>query len=220
LELCRAGLLVGPSSGFALAGLLSFLRKSTFDEKKEMVAVFICPDSPLPYLDEYFANLDSSVFPEIENVQLLQREEVAEEVKMQTIGVVECSPQEVFNMVFTDNSLKVWSQLKQGKKIKLKKSMVVVDVRDAGDFADHHIPGSINVPFHDLDTYLKKYRRQLKNQTNLVFVCQRGHKSRLACHKANMLGLKSCSMRGGDIEWSALNLPRWRNENCVIKYKL
>lgn len=79
LKLCRAGLMVGPSSGFALAGLFSFLSKqkasNNLDKLRnkngKIVAVFICPDSPLPYLNEYFEYLDESNFPAIENEQLL-----------------------------------------------------------------------------------------------------------------------------------------------------
>ena len=79
LELCRAGIMAGASSGFALAGLLNFLSKLKEDGELnklrnsdgEIVAVFICPDSPLPYLNEYFEYLDASHFPKIENEELL-----------------------------------------------------------------------------------------------------------------------------------------------------
>lgn len=70
LELCRAGLMGGPSSGFALAGLLRFLEMreadSTLDSLRntdgEVIATFICPDTPLPYLDKYSTHLDPSDF--------------------------------------------------------------------------------------------------------------------------------------------------------------
>ena len=68
LELCQVGLLAGPSSGFALAGLLKFLseQKNNFDKLRnkegEIVAVFICPDTPLPYLEKYSTHLDPSDF--------------------------------------------------------------------------------------------------------------------------------------------------------------
>jgi cysteine synthase len=66
LELCRTGLMAGPSSGFALAGLLAFLRAqadaSALDnfrnEDGEVIAAFICADTPLPYLDKYSTHLD------------------------------------------------------------------------------------------------------------------------------------------------------------------
>jgi cysteine synthase len=66
LELCRHGLMAGPSSGFTLVGLLKFLeerrRASTLDsirnEDGEVLATFICPDTPFLYLDKYSTHLD------------------------------------------------------------------------------------------------------------------------------------------------------------------
>jgi hypothetical protein len=60
----------GPSSGFALAGLLQFLEttveRSALDELRnadgEVYAVFVCADTPLPYLDKYSTHLDASDF--------------------------------------------------------------------------------------------------------------------------------------------------------------
>jgi cysteine synthase len=67
LDLCRAGLMAGPSSGFAYAGLLRFLGEhSDLDglrnKSAEIVATFICPDTPFPYLDKYSTILDPSDF--------------------------------------------------------------------------------------------------------------------------------------------------------------
>ena len=70
LELCRVGLMGGPSSGFALAGLLKFLQAQEAasgldalrNEDHEVIATFICADTPLPYLDKYSTHLDPSDF--------------------------------------------------------------------------------------------------------------------------------------------------------------
>ncbi len=67
LDLCRAGLLAGPSSGFALAGLLQFLREhQNLDRFRnadgEVVAAFVCCDTPFPYLDKYSTILDPGDF--------------------------------------------------------------------------------------------------------------------------------------------------------------
>ena len=70
LQLCRTGLMAGPSSGFALAGLLRFLelqsQNSGFDRLRnsdgEVCAAFICADTPLPYLDKYSTHLDPEDF--------------------------------------------------------------------------------------------------------------------------------------------------------------
>jgi cysteine synthase len=63
LALCRAGLLGGPSSGFALAGLLRFIEQHpNLDHLRnrdgEVVASIVCPDCPFPYLDKYSTILD------------------------------------------------------------------------------------------------------------------------------------------------------------------
>jgi cysteine synthase len=67
LALCRAGLIAGPSSGFALAGLLRFIEQHpNLDQLRnrhgEVFACFLCPDSPFPYLDKYSTILDPADF--------------------------------------------------------------------------------------------------------------------------------------------------------------
>jgi cysteine synthase len=79
MQMSRIGLLVGPTSGMALAGLLQHLEKmkaaGTFDDLRnsdgDVLCVFPCPDGPLPYLDEYSKYVDASEFPEIRNEELL-----------------------------------------------------------------------------------------------------------------------------------------------------
>ncbi len=59
-------LMVGPSSGFAFAGLLKFISAqkaaANLDRFRnadgEIVAVFICPDMAYPYFDKYSTHLD------------------------------------------------------------------------------------------------------------------------------------------------------------------
>ena len=65
LALCRIGLLAGPSSGFALAGLIAFIEEQRVacalddlrNDDGEVVATIACPDSALLYLDEYSRHL-------------------------------------------------------------------------------------------------------------------------------------------------------------------
>jgi len=79
MELSRNGIVVGPSSGFALCGLLNYLDEEIKnnrldklrDENGEINCVFICPDGPVPYLDEYFKYLEPDDFPEVINSELL-----------------------------------------------------------------------------------------------------------------------------------------------------
>jgi cysteine synthase len=67
LDLCRKGLLAGPSSGFAFAGLLKFIKEQRNlehlrNEEGELIGTFVCPDTPFPYLDKYSTILDPSDF--------------------------------------------------------------------------------------------------------------------------------------------------------------
>jgi len=67
LRLCRAGVLGGPSSGFALAGLFRFLEDHRDldrfrNDDGEVVAAFVCCDTPFPYLDKYSTILDPADF--------------------------------------------------------------------------------------------------------------------------------------------------------------
>lgn len=80
MELSRSGIVAGPSSGLSLVGLLKFFQQrkdeGTLDELRnssgEIITVFICPDTPIPYFDEYFKYVDRSYFPKIENEELMQ----------------------------------------------------------------------------------------------------------------------------------------------------
>lgn len=79
MDMCRLGLMVGPSAGLALAGALQHLNaakeRGELDKLRnadgDVLCVFPCPDGPLPYLDEYSKYIDRSHFPEIQNEEFL-----------------------------------------------------------------------------------------------------------------------------------------------------
>lgn len=70
LKLCQSGLMAGPSSGFVLAGLYRMLAtrqaernlEALRNSEGEAVCVFVCADTPLPYLDKYSTHLDAWEF--------------------------------------------------------------------------------------------------------------------------------------------------------------
>ena len=76
MQLCREGIIAGPSSGEALCGLIKYLEKArglgtlseiADRETGEVSCVFTCCDLPYQYLDGYFDKLDQSQFPDIAN---------------------------------------------------------------------------------------------------------------------------------------------------------
>jgi cysteine synthase A len=71
LTLIRSGILAGPSSGFALAGLTRFLESCRQDpaawarlrnREGDIVAAFVCGDTPHLYVDKYSTLLDAADF--------------------------------------------------------------------------------------------------------------------------------------------------------------
>lgn len=75
LDLCRQGIVCGPSSGFNLQGLYQFIETRKADrslpelagESGEVHCVFLCCDLPYQYINEYFEKLGDEYFPQIHN---------------------------------------------------------------------------------------------------------------------------------------------------------
>lgn len=208
LELCRAGLMAGPSSGFAFAGLLNFLSKNNH---KNINCVFICPDSPLPYTDEYFEYLDDEDFPKIENSELLKN---SNESNKNTFNkeIPEIEPEKLFDEMFKKDKDTVWENIKKQKKIFINKKIKVIDIRNPEEFEDFHIPNSQNY----LDD---SYYKNIKNK-KIIFVCKFGNLSRINTFRAKEKGFDAYSLKGGMLEWSKINLPRIRSITCVKKFNL
>ncbi len=221
LELCRAGILVGPSSGFALGGLYNYLEKQDLEDGKEKIAVFVCPDSPFPYIDEYYEFLEAEDFPDIENEHLLRDKK---ETRWPSGGgedeVEELEVKEAFDMFFGQTKDEVWSAVGRRSPVPLVAGFQIIDTRSPGQFADHHIPGAVNVPFSELDDHLAEHSGELKKQKGVLFVCLRGNSSRLASSRAQILGIRAFSLKGGDAEWSRSDYPRVRADKCIRKFDL
>lgn len=75
IELCRQGLICGPSSGFNLRGLFQFIEKrraagtlaDLAGPDEEIHCVFLCCDLPYQYISDYFEKLGEGYFPSMEN---------------------------------------------------------------------------------------------------------------------------------------------------------
>jgi cysteine synthase A len=114
LDLCRSGIMAGPSSGFALVGLLNHLKKQPPEQLAGKIAVVIFPDSPLPYINEYFEYLDNSNFPTIENEHLLQNK--GKILKKEIPGEVKgLNPMEAYHLLYIDTPEKLWEKLRKNK---------------------------------------------------------------------------------------------------------
>ncbi len=216
LELSRAGLMVGPSSGFALAGLLQHLSKQKFDTIQETIAVFICPDSPLAYIDEYFQYLDKAEFPAIENEHLLLTTSTSSHSKI-IQEVPEITAEETYKLLFKDSPTRLWENIKKNNTIEAHANIILIDIRRLEEYEDFHAPSSIHI--EDGLPEEKLNSNEYKNK-KVIFVCRRGNTSKQATLKARKTGIEAYSLKGGMTEWSRLDLPRIRAEVCIVRYNL
>ena len=195
LRMIRQGLLVGPSSGFAFAGLLRHLKRMAdlgeLDILRGKHVVFICPDSPLPYVDEYEKVLDTEYFPAIQNAEL--RVNTTELPAL----VPELSIEELHNI----------------KDEIASEQVVLIDVREPDEYADHHVPGSQNVPLTKLPAWVKTWSDD--DAREVLFICRSGNRSARATHLARQMGLNAKNVAGGTAEWSAARLPRVTSPLCL-----
>lgn len=199
LAMIRQGLLVGPSTGFALAGVLKQLdamkRNGTLESMRDKNVVFVAPDSMFPYVDEYLMILEPSCFGEIDDQTTTSP---FREASHEIANVAELSVEDVYN----DYAAVGEDLLSQHYKL--------VDVREEAEYEDHHLPDSINVPLESLEQWLagEAIARPL------VFVCRRGATSLRAVQIAKRQDLEAYSMLGGTTEWSAKELPRILPNYC------
>jgi rhodanese-related sulfurtransferase len=87
-----------------------------------------------------------------------------------------------------------------------REKAVVVDVRDATEFAAGHAIGAKNIPLDDLEA---KLPGAVKNKaTPLILVCATGARSNRALATAKKLGYeKAQSLSGGMGAWRTAGLP-------------
>jgi len=226
LKLCRAGLMVGPSSGFALAGLFNFLSKQKDsgslndlrNKNGEIVAVFICPDSPLPYLNEYFEYLDESAFPSIENEQLLinkPERKKKDGVRLQNLIDIEISPEEAYQTIYAYSQKKIWNLVNNNKKISTKENIKLIDVRAPEEYQHAHLPCSENIDHNEVLQKIDMLSKKWKGM-KVIAICRYGRQSMLVAESLRNNGAQAVSVQGGMIEWSLLNLPRWRPKICKV----
>jgi cysteine synthase A len=225
LELCRGGIVAGPSAGFALQGLLQFLSKqkeqdkldSMKNEDGEIVAVFICPDSPFPYIDEYFEYLDASHFPDIEHEELLINKPGEAKPKKQDFermpAAFDIDPSDAYEMAYPISQKEVWMQLKASGNTALRENVSIIDIRPYNEFIHYHLPGSERMDSHDVTDNPSKLSKKLKGK-KVLLVCAMGIRTRVVAEFLREKGVEAYSIKGGATEWSALNLPRWRPNIC------
>ncbi|HJP81123.1 MAG TPA: pyridoxal-phosphate dependent enzyme [Candidatus Saccharimonadales bacterium] len=206
LSLIRTGLLVGPSAGFAYAGVIRHLQHmeqdGSIETLRNMHVVFICPDTPLPYVSDYERILDTSYFPPIENSHL--RRKTDRHIQSPSL-IPELDVHEVLALYDSQAPLEAMRT----------QDAVLIDVREPDEFADHHLPGSTNVPLANLPSWIKT--RSDEDTTKVIFICRSGNRSARATYLAKQMNINAFNMKGGTTEWSAYNLKRVKSPFCITK---
>lgn len=206
LSLIRIGLLVGPSAGFAFAGTLRHLKRLEKSSEIESLigkhVVFVCPDTPFPYISDYEKILDSKYFPVIENGYLRGKKTTVSQ-PIPTL-VPEVNVNAVLSLYETQTS-------PEAMKVP---AALLVDVREPDEFNDYRLPDSINIPLANLPSWIKT--RKDSDPTQVIFVCRSGNRSAKATYLAKQMNINAYNMKGGTIEWSAHNYPRIKNPYCII----
>jgi rhodanese-related sulfurtransferase len=83
-------------------------------------------------------------------------------------------------------------------------SVLLLDVRTAGERSQQHIKGSIHIPLNELVermNILEKYR-----QKEIICYCHSGSRSFIAAAMLQKQGFQAVNMKGGIVEWNYQNL--------------
>ena len=214
LNLCRHGLLVGPSTGFNLEGLLKSLSNKKESEGFDSLrnnegiinAVVIACDTPFPYLDEYFYYLDKKEFPTIENEELLL---IDSEQKFNNSPDFEISISDFIDQAYKETRESFKN--KDIENISLNKDVVILDIRSQEMYEHFHVPHAqwIDSKTENINQYINK---------KVFVICQRGVFSLDYVNKLKQQNINALSIRGGTIEWSYCDLPRVKAKVCISNH--
>lgn len=212
MRLCRAGILAGPSTGLALAGLLKYLRREKLKNdfaglkngRPEINCVILACDLPFLYLDEYFKYLPRKRFPKIFHQELLSaRIDFQKPRRPQT----EISASGTIKLVFGCGAASLQHRLNDGEKSETNAKAIIIDIRNKELFAGGHIPCSINIEENTLLKTMDERSEQMQDK-QIVLVCDYGEKAYFYARILRDKGYDCRSLRGGLVRWSELNYPR------------
>ncbi|KAK2600295.1 hypothetical protein QQS21_004936 [Conoideocrella luteorostrata] len=221
LDLIREGLVCGPSSGFNLKGLFQFIEKRKAEGDLSQLAgpdgeihcAFLCCDLPYQYVSEYFDKLGETFFPSIKNEELLgvdtyRYDEAWEKDAAEALITFFGGSKAVSSDILLHNS-----------PARPKSDMTIIDLRQAADFEEFHVPGSTNIPFVQedqgspfsdpkvlktlwtrLEETFKVPNQELQSLIHgkrVLLLCYDGDSSRVANSVLRSKGYETESIRGG-----------------------
>ena len=91
-----------------------------------------------------------------------------------------------------------WASVDVKERLKSKKSLQIIDVRQPDEFASGHIPGAKLVPLGEL---ANRYH-EIDRNTETVVVCRSGGRSSRACEMLRANGFANFhNLIGGMLAW-------------------
>ncbi|KAF9768446.1 hypothetical protein IL306_014266 [Fusarium sp. DS 682] len=161
LELCRNGIVCGPSSGFNLKGLFQLIEKRKAEGTLSDLAgpdgtincVFLCCDLPYQYINEYFDKLGEGYFPSIKNenllkVDLYRYDEKWERTASEALDAFfDVDRGALLDMVLADPKIGSVNTVDLQSILRSKQDTTIIDLRQPQDFNNFHLPGAVNMPF-------------------------------------------------------------------------
>ncbi|KAH7317515.1 tryptophan synthase beta subunit-like PLP-dependent enzyme [Rhizoctonia solani] len=234
LDLCRQGLLVGPSSGLSLQGLYQYLEKAKKNDELDALraddgsvyCAFICCDQPYQYISDYFTKLEASCFPPIYNTELLDKD-------LYPYGVDWIlTPNDAFRLLYPAHGLQtppaepteLDDEFKNVREPLIHAHAIILDLRSSVDFTRAHIHGSKNLdiqcagaanPFKDpamLAELWETLRQALiphtKNMSNksVLLVSYNEEIAYVGCSVLRKEGVKAFALGGGFEKWKEAGL--------------
>lgn len=104
---------------------------------------------------------------------------------------------------------------------RIAKGMLVVDVRDADEFAQGHIAGAIHIPLRqiesDAEASIAPIAAVSGRRDTILFVCRSGARSEAACnHLRRLLGRRAQYLQGGLMAWVGAGIPLSRDQHDLV----
>jgi rhodanese-related sulfurtransferase len=91
-------------------------------------------------------------------------------------------------------------------RIQANKAGLILDVRTAEEYAEGHIPGSVNIPYDHLN--LRKAEIAAHKDKEIVLYCRSGSRVKIAANTLDKMGFKKLLHLAGDMGgWARGNLP-------------
>jgi rhodanese-related sulfurtransferase len=79
------------------------------------------------------------------------------------------------------------------------KDLIVIDVREAAEYASNHISSTINIPLGDLESHINDFNKD----DDIFFICRTGNRSGMAASKLTELGFNHVyNVVPGMSEWT------------------